>query len=256
MIEINLIPDVKQELIKAQRLRAAVISGSILASIIAGGVVVLLLLYVFGVQTVRDGFLNRAIDEGAAKLARVEDLSKILTIQNQLSKISSLHNEKNMNSRVFDMLSAVTPPGENSVSFSQIVIDDEAGTVRLEGQTRGYDSMEVFKKTVGSTIVEYTERAAPAELTGEDEGQAEAESIEAEVMTVPLASDISTTDVSFGEDASGQRVLRFVLTFKYAEELFATKTVNPVFRLSIDGNVTDSYLGIPDSLITDRARDL
>ena len=238
MIEINLIPDVKQELIKAQRTRTAVISGSILASIIAAGLVVVIALYVYGVQTFRSSILDGQIKDGAAKLTEVEDLSKILTIQNQLSKITALNNDKNINSRVFDMLSAVTPSGDNSVRFSQISIDSEETMIRLEGQTRAYDSMEVFKKTLRSAVIEYTT----------------ADSEEKEIT--PLASDISTGEVSYGEDSSGQKVLRFIISFTYAPELFSPATKAPSFKLSLDGNVTDSYLGIPKSLFTERARDL
>lgn len=236
MIEINLIPDVKQELIKAQRTRATVISMSILVSIITGGIVVVLALYVFAFQTVRSSFLDGQITEGSNKLAKVEDLSKILTIQNQLTKISELNSGKNIDSRVFDMLSAVTPVGANSVQFSQITVDSDTGTIRLEGQTNAYDSMEVFKKTVDSAVIVYSDNGEP--------------------KTVDLASDISTSDVSYGEDASGQKVLRFVLTFTYPVELFSPTVVAPVFKLSFDGNVTDSYLGIPKGLFTERAKDL
>lgn len=239
MIEINLIPDVKQELLRAQRTRTAVISFSILTSIIAGGVLVVLALYVFGVQTVRSALLDNEITSGNQQLSKVEDLSKILTIQNQLTKISELNSNKNMDSRLFDMLSAVTPSGNNKVQFSSITVDSTDATtqtIRLEGQTNAYDSMEVFKKTVGSAIIEYTQ-----------DGQQK---------TVNLASNISTSDVSYGEDASGQKVLRFVLTFTYAPELLSPTVVAPTFKLSVDGNVTDSYLGIPKSLFTERAKDL
>jgi len=235
MIEINLIPDVKQELLKAQRTRAAVISSSILISIIAGGIVVALALYVFGVQTVRSSLLDTQINDGNAKLSKVEDLSKILTIQNQLTKISQLNADKNVSSRVFDMLSAVTPSGANTVQFSQISVDTENTTIRLEGQTNAYDSMEVFKKTLASAIIEYVDNG--------------------EQKNVALAADISTTDISYGEDSSGAKVLRFVVTFAYPTELFSTSVTAPSFKLSVDGNVTDSYLGIPKSLFTERAKD-
>lgn len=238
MIEINLIPDVKQELIRAQRTRAAVITVSIFTSIAAGAVVVLLLLYVFGVQTVRSSILDGQIEDGASQLAEVEDLSKMLTIQNQLAGISKLDGDKNMSSRVFDMLSAVTPAGSNSVRFSQITVNDKDSLIRLEGQTAGYDSMEVFRKTVSSALIEYTEEG------------------ETEPTTVVLADKVSITNVSYGQDTSGERVLRFVLTFEYAPELFARDTTAPTFRLSLDGNVTDSFLGIPKSLFTERARDI
>lgn len=167
MIEINLIPDVKQELLRAQRARTTVITFSIFTSIIAAGVLVVLALYVFGVQTVRSALLDSQISSGSSELSKVEDLSKILTIQNQLDKISTLNDNKNMDSRLFDMLSAVTPTGANKVQFSQINIDSENSSIRLEGQTNAYDSMEVFKKTVASGIIEYlglrtTNRVFPA----------------------------------------------------------------------------------------------
>ncbi len=234
MIEINLIPDVKQELLKAQRTRAAVISFAILTSIVAAGVVVLLVLYTFGFQTVRSGLLDKQIDIDSKKLAEVEDLSKILTIQNQLSQITALNESKNISSRVFDMLSGVTPTGDDSPQFSQISIDATEKVIRLEGQTIAYDSMEVFKKTVQSASIVYVE--------------------EEKQVVKPLASNVSLSDVSYGEEATGQKVLRFVLSFTYPDELFSPKTVAPAFKLSIDGNVTDSYLGIPT--FVERAEDI
>lgn len=236
MIEINLIPDVKQELLRAQRTRATVISSSIIVSLIALGAVVALMLYVFGVQTVRGAILDGQIEEGDKKLAQVEDLSKILTIQNQLSKINELNSQKKMDSRVFDVLAAVIPPAPNDIQVSQVAINAEEGTIRIEGQTRGYDSMEVFKKTVDSAVVIYTQ--------------------ESEEQEIKLADEISVTDTSYGENAEGQKVLRFTLTFKYPEELFSPSIPLVTLKLNVNGNVTDSYLGLPKSIFAERATDL
>jgi Tfp pilus assembly protein PilN len=236
MIEINLIPDVKQELLRAQRTRSMVISGSILTCIIAGAVVVLLVLYVFGVQTVRNALADQAIDSGGAKLAKVEDLSKMLTIQNQLNRVTQLNDTKQINSRLFDVLSAVIPPAPNDVQISKLSVSTADSTITLEGQTKAYDSMEVFKKTIDSSIIVYTQ----------DNNDKQ----------VKLASNISTTDISYGENSDGQKVLRFTLSFKYPDELFSAKIPLITIKLSIDGNVTDSYLGIPKSIFTDRAKDI
>lgn len=240
MIEINLIPDVKQELLKAQHARAVVISSSILASIVAVAVVVLMLVYIFGVQTIRGVVLDDQITKKGETFSSVEDLSKILTIQNQLKTISSLNDQKNMNSRVFDLVAAITPQNASVVTFSQITVgtatEDVAteaeatgatkgGQIHLEGQTAGYDSMEVFKKTVENTVFQYTEND--------------------EVKTAPLATNISTSDISYGEDADGNKVLRFSMEFDYPAELLSPKSNQLSFKLNINGNVTDSYLGIP-----------
>lgn len=248
MIEINLVPDVKQELIRAQRMRTTVISTSILVSIIAAGVVVALVLYVFGAQLVRKGILEAQIDAGSKKLSQVEDLSKILTIQNQLTKISELNAQKNINSRTFDLLQAITPVddrGQATVKISQVDVANAGSTtqadsteprITLQGQTSSFSSMEIFKKTVDGAIIEYK--------SGD------------ETKTVKLASNISTTDISYGADAENNKVVRFTLSFSFAPELFSSEVTNPVIKLSINGNVTDSYLGIPKSIFTERAKDI
>lgn len=247
MIEINLIPDVKQELLKAQRARAVVISASIITSIVAAGIVVLLSVYIFGVQWGRGLYLDGQIDNKSKEFAQIEDLPKILTIQNQLKSIPELNDQKNMETRIFDMTAAITPQGSNSVSFSQIsigapeaeVLDPTApatggGQIHLEGQTSGYDSMEAFKKTIENTTIEYTKDGATASL--------------------PLAANISTSDISYGEDAEGRKVLRFTISFEYPAELLSPKSTKVSFKLNINGNVTDSYLGIPR--FEERAKDL
>jgi Tfp pilus assembly protein PilN len=236
MIEINLIPDVKQELIKAQSVRATVISSSIIASIVAVGIVVLLSLYVFGGQALRSGASDGEIDKKGAELAAVEDLSEMLTLQNQLKVISDLQENKNIHSRTFDMLAAVIPPSPNEARISQLSIDSDMSTVRLEGQTRSFDSMETFKKTIDAAVLVYK--------------------LDDEEVQIKLAEDISTGDTSFGEDADGNKTFRFVLSFVYPLELYSSDITNVTFKLVVNGNVTDSYLGIPKTIFTEAAQDL
>lgn len=240
MIEINLVPDVKQELLKAQRTRGAVISIAIVSSIAAAGLVVLLLVYIFGVQLGRNALLDSQIKDKSSQLAEVEDLSQMVTIQNQLTGIDELNKQKTMLSRIFDALSAVVPAtGNNVVNISQVDVDTTGKKTRIEGQTGTYDSVEVFKKTVEGAILELADRNADNEKS-----------------TVPLASDISVSDVSYGEDSNGNKVLRFVVEFTHAEELFKENFSLVNIKLSLNGNVTDSYLGIPKSLFTAPAKDI
>jgi len=236
MIEVNLVPDVKQELIRAERIRAVVISTSILVGIIAIAVVVMLSVYVFGVQTVRSALDDEAIKKGSQQLSEVEDLSKVLTIQNQLTKISALNDAKKIDSRLFDMLLAILPVEENQVQVSGVSIDAATSKISIEGQTSGYDSLEIFKKTIKNAQVVYKQ---------DDQEQ-----------TIALASDINTADVSFGENSSGNKVLRFTMSFTYVEELFSSKIPTITFKITGQGNATDSYIGVPRSIFTDKATDL
>lgn len=234
MIEINLVPDVKQELIRAQRVRTGVISMSVLVSLIALGVVVLLLIWVFAVQTARSVISDNTIKEQSAKLSSVEDIANTLTIQNQLSKIKGQHDSKSIDSRVFDILTTINPPEPNTVAVTTLALDAASKTIKIEAQAKnGYPALEVFRKTIDATKFEYTQ-------SGEKKSE-------------PLASAISDSDRSYGEDASGARVLRFTLTFTYPELLFSRTAENAVIVAPSKSNVTDSFLGVPQSLFTQQA---
>jgi Tfp pilus assembly protein PilN len=234
MIEINLVPDVKQELIHARMVRSAVISGAIITTIVAGALVAVLSIYVFGVQTVRSAVADAAIKKGSSQLESVTDLSKILTIQNQLTKMTALNDTKSIDSRIFDLLQATIPPAPNDVEVSSLTIDQTAGTIAFEGQTPSYPSLETFKKTIAAINVQFKDAAGTQ-------------------TDIPVASNLSISNVSYGQDASGAEVVRFDVSFTYAPELLSPLTVNPTFVLVDGGNVTDSYLGIPKSIFADPA---
>ena len=236
MIEINLVPDVKQELLKAQRVRASVISMSIIVGIAAAGVVVLLVIWVFAVQAARGVISDNTIKNESQKLANVPDISNTLTIQSQLAKLPAQHDEKNIDSRVFDVLDTINPPAPNTIAITNLSLDSEAGTIKIEAQAaNGYPALEVFKKTIDATTFQFV-----------SDGQ---------TRTVPLASDMSDSDRSYGEDASGAKVLRFTLTFTYPSELFSRTSKSAQIVAPTKKNATDSYLGVPKSLFTQKAND-
>lgn len=236
MIEINLVPDVKQELIKAQRVRASVISIAIVIGIAAVGVVVMLAVWVFGVQTARGIFSDNTIKSESQKLSSVEDISNTLTIQNQLSLLSSMHDNKNIDSRLFDILTTINPSAPNNVAITKISLDSSTKTIKLEAQAaNGYPALDVFKKTINATLFEFSE--------GDEK------------KSVKLATTMSDADRSYGEDASGAKVLRFTLTFEYSPELFTNTSKNAVIVAPERTNATDSFLGVPQSLFTQKASD-
>jgi len=236
MIEINLVPDVKQELIKAQRVRASVISIAILVGLAAVGVVVLLAIWVFAVQTARGVLTDNTIKSESEKLSSVEDVNNTLTIQNQLSKLPAMHDGKSIDSRLFDILTTINPPEPNTVAITNVALDSETKTIKLEAQAKnGYLALEVFKKTIAATKFQFTE--------------------DGERRSVPLADQMSDADRSYGEDASGAKVLRFTLTFVYPDQLFTRTAKNAVIVAPERSNVTDSFVGVPDSLFTQRAND-
>lgn len=238
MIEINLVPDVKQELIKAQRARATVITSSILISIASATVVTLLAVYVFVVQTARGSINDGDINRLSTELSGVEDLSKTLTIQNQLSKIYNLNDQKVLSSRLFGMLNAVIPPSPNDIKLSNLTLDTEQNLIIIEGQAdNSYAAVEVFKKTIEAAKIRYVD-------------------VDEQKQEVVMASNVTTSDTSYGEDSSGSRVLRFTISFTYVPELFAATARDAEIVIATTGNVTDSHLGVPNSLFVNRANDV
>jgi Tfp pilus assembly protein PilN len=240
MIEINLAPDVKQELIKAQRIRDKVTVGSIIIGIASIVVVALLASYVFVAQSVRNMAADSEISKQSESLTEIKDLSKTLTIQNQLTKISDIYDSKKINSRLFNLLTTIIPPEPNDIKYSSLKIDSTLGIISIEGQAvNSYAALETFIKTIKGATVNYTDSVG-------------------EVQSVPLtAGDIDISSTSYGEDSTtSNMVLRFAFSFAYSPELFAVTSNKLTVSISSSGNVTDSYLGVPRSIFTSRANDI
>lgn len=237
MIEINLVPDVKQELLRAQRVRNTVISMSVVVSVIAVAVVALLVAWIFLVQGVRGYALDGTIDDRSKKLAAIDDIENTLTIQNQLDKLQTMHDDKKIDSRVFDLLQTINPPAPNDVRVTSLKVDATEKTVLIEAQAaNGFAALEVFKKTLSATKIKFME--------------------DGKERTVDLTDAINDTDRSFGEDTNGTKVLRFKLSFEYPEELFSNKVQSVTIQAPSKTNVTDSFLGVPQSLFVQKANDL
>ncbi|TXG76944.1 hypothetical protein E6Q11_03715 [Candidatus Dojkabacteria bacterium] len=239
MIEVNLIPDVKQELLKARRVRNSVISGAILVSIVAGGIVTLLAVYVFGVQWGQHTFYDKSIKDNQAKIQSIEGASDLLTIQNQLSVLSEAHNNKTISSRLFGLLDTINPAAPNNITISKVGLNSDEKTIEIEGQAdNSFAALETFRKTIEATNIEYSEGENSSEPTKK-----------------LLASEVTTSDTSFGEDNSGRKVLRFKLSFKYDEALFARNSQNLQIVGPTKRNATDSFKGVPSGLFEGRSGD-
>lgn len=236
MIEINLLPNVKRELLKTRAMRNRVISISFLVGGASIAAVVVLAL-ILGSQIAAEAVQSGVIKDRNDKLMAVEDLNKVVTIQNQLTKINEQHSRKKINSRIFDVVTAVNPVAPNNVSFSDIKVNPESKTITLEGSAvNGYSALETLKKTILNTKVQTTDGDKSSEVS--------------------LTKEIKDGDTSFGENSEGKKVLQFSFSFEYAEELLAPANNGTVSVLTPTGkvDVTDSRQGIPDSLFKSNSK--
>mgnify|MGYP001155169899 CR=1 FL=1 len=239
MIQINLVPDVKQEMLHAQRMRNVAISLSIVIGLVAVGVVVALALILGGqvaVQKIEEG----QITTGYSKLSSISDLDSALTIQNQLGTISSQNDKRTIDSRLLDILAAINPPAPNDVKLSKVTLDPTQNTITLEGSAvGGYPATDVFRKTILNTTI-------TAKQQGNDNAQ-----------ETPLTSNVTLQDTSYGEDATGAKVVRFTIIFTYPDGLLDNRMSD--VRISTPSariDVTDSKTLIPDSMFSQAATDI
>lgn len=232
MIEVNLVPDVKLELLKARRQQTMVISISVIVAIASVALVVVMSLYTFGGQTIADNIANSNLEKNKKELKGVKDLSQTLTLQAQLETLTGMQADKNISSRLFDILTVVVPGGENQVNITRLDFDSEENVIEIEAEARnGYEAMEVFKKTLAQTKFHYNEDDKAAK-------------------PVNIATGTSIGERAYGEDSDGNRVLRFTLSFECPEQLFDSTITDGKVVGPDSQRATDSTQGIPESLFT------
>ena len=148
MIQLNLLPDVKLQYLKARRTQRLVISVSMI--LIAASLFVFVLLIgtvdVFQKKNLHD--LNNDINKYTNQLQNTPNLNKILTVQNQLQVLTSLHDQKPAASRLFDYLKQLTP---SSASISQLNIDYTQHTITISGNANSLDIVNAFTDTLKFT---------------------------------------------------------------------------------------------------------
>lgn len=228
MISINLLPDVKKEFLKAQKMRNTVISLSILSMFVAGGLTVFLALFVYFGQRVAIGFVNDDIDKKQATLEAKTEITKYLTIQNQLTSLRVLHNAtyKILYSRLLEYLPQLNPAAPNSVQLGSVKVVKEGTEINLQGTTRDFQALDTFKNTL--------ERAKLTYADGED------------TKEVALFSDITLKTASLMQADGGASVsFEFVLT--YNEDIFSPDVTN--FQLVVPKLViSDAQNNAPSEL--------
>lgn len=149
--EINLVPDIKNEFIKALKFRNLVFFACIVIS--AGSLIVMLIF--LSISGGQDGFIaskKTTIDALEQKISEYGDLDDFLTIRDQLGNIAAITNNKTMASRTFNVLAALIPRGKDHVDVSELSVNlsEEAPSFTFEAQA------DAAKKEDGGTDIDYT----------------------------------------------------------------------------------------------------
>ena len=153
MIQFNLLPDIKQQYLKAQRQKLLVIFISTVVCIASLTLFIVLLLVVGVWQKKSISDLNSDIKRYNNQLKSTSDLDKILTVQNQLRSLNGLHDKKPDVSRLFGYLEQVTPA---NASITKMDIDYEKNTISVSGSAQSLEVVNTYVDTLKFTEYKIT----------------------------------------------------------------------------------------------------
>lgn len=194
MIQFNLLPDVKIEFIKAKRTKRMVMVSSTLVTIVSLAIMISLFLLVNVVQKKHLSNLSQDIASTNKKLQDIPDISKILTIQNQLLSLEDVHNQKPVVSRLRSYVEQVTP---SNISISELSVNFTEPKITIKGS--------------GKTLADINKYADTLKFTKY--------SLEEETESKDAFSKVVLTN--FGK---GQTDVIFTLDFEYDPAIFSAES--------------------------------
>lgn len=154
--EINLVPDIKGEMIKALKLRNLIFFLCIIVASVSIAVTTVFGLIAGGQQAAIDG-KKSTIDTLSKKLNSYSDLNDFLTIKDQLGSLSALSSNKKVLSRTFNILSALIPTGADTITISELSVNLSGSnpTFSFDAQANAnkepfidYNVLDSFKKSM------------------------------------------------------------------------------------------------------------
>lgn len=154
--EINLVPDIKDEMIKTLKLRNLIYFICIVVGAASLGATAIVALIMGGQQAALDG-KKSTLDSLSLKFNSYSDLDEFLTIKDQVGNISTLTNNKKVLSRTFNILSALIPTGADTITVSELNVNlsGDQPTFSFDAQANAgrepfidYNVLDSFKKSM------------------------------------------------------------------------------------------------------------
>lgn len=245
MIQLNLLPDVKLEYMKARQRKRMVIGTSIIVSGFFITIFILLFVFVRFAQKEHLSNLDKDIAKTTEELKSKEDLNKILTIQNQLNSLPALHDQKTISSRVFDYLTQLTPA---QATISEVTLDLTEGTLSLEGNADQISTVNKFVDTL-----KFTGFITSEENIAEDQKQCTLQEVDSQAASAENSpkicrafNEVVLQEFSFEADAGAGaqtgKPVSYQIKFKFDPKIFS--------NIKADEGSTAVTLKIPNIIST------
>ncbi len=144
-IQFNLLPDVKETYITAQKNRKTVITIALLVTAASIAIFILVLFSVDVVQKKQLSDADNQVKAATTQLENVPNINKIITIQNQLQTLSTLHQSKHAVSRIFTYMPQLTPASANVGTLS---LDLSSNTLQINGTADSQFTVNAYIDTL------------------------------------------------------------------------------------------------------------
>ena len=259
MISINLLPDVKKELLRIRRERNLVVSISILA--VGGSIAALVVLGgILGGLNIAKVVMENGINKNKATInSAIEDkqLNEYLTIQNQLAQIDGLKDQQLVYSRIMDYLVELNPASPNNVSLSTVDLEmsDAAVSATIEGVVDNFEALNVYQNTLLSAELVYEEKteddggdisegddsndssaADDTDTTNELGTNDDSTTDNTNAKREKLFSEVAVTDSGYSNNADGG--VSFTISVVFSENAFSQAIDDDSIRIEIPKETT------------------
>lgn len=147
MIQFNMLPDVKVDYIRTQRTKRIVMLGSF----VAAGVGAFLLIMMFSYQATQKRHLsnlNKDISSIKSELEGNRDLTRMLSVQNQLKTLPALYDGRPAVERLLTYVEQTTP---GDVGIGKVMVDFSASTLELTGTADSIKTVNAHVDTLKFT---------------------------------------------------------------------------------------------------------
>ncbi len=148
MVQFNLLPDIKLQFVKARRTKYLMTFVSIIVGVVSVAVLLFAFFFVNVIQKESLKDLQNDIDGYSTDLKDIKDLDKILTVQNQLNAVTTLHETKPVASRLFGYLAQMTP---SQATLTKLTVDFSQNTIVIGGKAPTLDAVSIYTDTLKAT---------------------------------------------------------------------------------------------------------
>lgn len=241
MISINLLPDIKKNLLRVRRERNLVVTVSIVAVAASVGVLFLLGAMLAGATIIKNGHIGK-IDDYESEIEEAKDkdqLNEYLTVQNQLSQIDGLKGEQKVYSRLMDYLVQLNPAAPNNAALKSVSLEDgdDGIAITLEGTTANYATLNVYKNTLINAILKYEEKTD--DESSDEQGNDESDTANDEkAERINLFSSVTVRDTNFVDEGNNGNSVRFEITAVFDPKAF-------------DSSIENQSIEIPEEVVSD-----